>query len=280
MHLVLGSSSSLSCPLTANIEASNCSSATTSSTNATTTPIMMMTIDHDAADDDANVTATSSRGSIRNAETPRRNTSTIGSTDSTNAPIPQLSAERRGGAQQQEQEEQEQQVTIDSSAITYAASDTSISISSTMNLTKNHHKSGSLSNLSETKQIEYWKNRAIRAIHSSKELIQKNAKLEEEVIDLTRRADRFEKRAKRYARELKAVRDILMKEDSSGKFCRKCANCTDMEDVETSKDRKIIEPTTASYEVALVETKLEELLGQSVRDKWDDVRLERVPTNT
>jgi hypothetical protein len=62
--------------------------------------------------------------------------------------------------------------------------------------------SKSLKDLDGDRQIEYWKNRALKAIQTNKELSVKIEELQNDLTTFKRRADRYEKRAERFSRTL------------------------------------------------------------------------------
>jgi hypothetical protein len=128
----------------------------------------------------------------------------------------------------------------------------------------------SLRNLDDSKQLEYWKTRAIKAILSNKELLKKNEKLEENLSDLARRADRFEKRAERLSRELNS---LLPVPNAGGTryntHCAVCGDCVIMEE-DSSKGATMTGPN-GSYDTIPRDTVLENLLRKSIRRKWESV---------
>jgi hypothetical protein len=127
--------------------------------------------------------------------------------------------------------------------------------------------SKSLRKLDNGKQIEYWKSRAIKAIHSNKELLKKNEKLEENLSDMERRADRFEKRAERLSREL----HLILQNDGTRRdtFCTACGGHVVIRE-NSSNDTKIIESNGSDDSIPR-DTVLEDLLRKSIRRKWESV---------
>jgi hypothetical protein len=70
----------------------------------------------------------------------------------------------------------------------------------------NLSSSKSLKDLDGERQIEYWKNRALKAIQANKELTMKIEELQNDLTTFTRRADRYEKRAERFSRALQSFK--------------------------------------------------------------------------